>query len=198
MNDPRPPYKGTMMFRVLKSSFGWSESLWINKPTYQSSLDALEELATRRIAILPEHVRIEDIRVTNPELPRASNLRGFHRTGTYVSDKSSHLPWTVLIVRLAFVGYHTNYSLGGIPRDVGREPRPIQPTPEWQAPFNEFAEGLKRSCVMVNVKHMAKGSDADRETVINPIESVNIMRLATRKRGMGHSYPRGRRARAKT
>jgi hypothetical protein len=107
-----------------------------------------------------------------------------------------------LLLRCEHLGYHTKYNLGGVPKDIANT-LGIHPTDTWQAAFDRFTETLKRHCVMVNRKHLPRASDstelvaAPREVVVNPISTVQIVGVASRKRGMGHSYPRARRSRRK-
>ncbi len=89
MKHPPSLYKGCMMLRTLPPSppYGWTESLWINKPLAEASLVALEEIAKCRMKILSNGVVIEKLRVTNPSISRVSvdsNL--CFLKGTYNAD----------------------------------------------------------------------------------------------------------------
>jgi hypothetical protein len=202
-SDPSPPYKGVMMLRqqVAYRPCGWNESLWINQPTFADSLSAFEALAERRLDLLPKTVLLVALRVTNPLLPHASKFSQRDQFGNYASDRPAHFPWVSLLLRFNYAGYHTMYTLGGVPRDLA-DITGLHPTTNWQAAFERFVEVIRQHCVLVNAKHLPKGTatnaGAPRETVVNPVESVDILRVVSRKRGLGHSYPpRGRRARRK-
>ena len=273
MNNPSPPYKGFMMFRQTPPAppFGWTESLWVNNPSFDASLTALEEIADRRLMMLPKGVVIERMKVTNPRFLRAcvdsslTNLKGKY-------DFDYRTAWTVLLLRFQGNGFSTNYNLGGVPKDIANITG-IHPTEQWQAGFDRFVETIKRHCVMVNerqkekvqiqgITQTASGQvkismavdffDAAHVQIkngcfarirlsgviqqrslngthsvqildtknavttkqiailpnltggfvttmaaktINPIESVTLTRVSSRKRGYGHSYPRRGRAR---
>jgi hypothetical protein len=202
-SDPSPPYQGVMMLKqsVGHAPYGWNESLWLNGPTFAASLSALEGLAERRLELLPKTVLLMALRVTNPLLPRASKFSQRDQCGHYASDRPAHFPWVSLLLRFNYAGYHTMYTLGGVPRDLA-DITGLHPTSTWQAAFDRFVEGIKQQCVLVNAKHLPKGTAtnaaAPRETVVNPVGSVDILRVVARKRGLGHSYPpRARRARRK-
>jgi len=198
MSEPSPPYKGLMMLKVAASAYGWNENVWLNRPNFAASLAALQERAARRLALSTPAVRVVGLRVTNPRLLRASAFDTFDRSGAYQSARPTHLPWVLLLLRLCNnQGYHTRYNLGGVPKDVANI-QGVHPPEAWQAAFHECAEALKRHCVMVNRRHApreAAAGEAPREAVVNAIEEVSIGGVTTRKRGMGHSYPRARRRR---
>jgi hypothetical protein len=57
MAGPEPPYKGFLMLRDARDRHardGWTESLWIDKDSFDASLAALEEIAAPRLAVLPK------------------------------------------------------------------------------------------------------------------------------------------------
>jgi len=201
MSNPILPYKGVLMIKdVVTWRFGWGESLWINKPTFQESLAALEELMELRLALLPPMYQIEGIRVTHPHLWRASQARRPYRKGTYESDQPAHSQRDTLLLRFENGAHHANYHLGGLPGDVPNR-HPVQPPKAWQAALDRYVVGIKQHCAIVNVKQIPKDAEkegaASRESAVNPVASVVVMRLSAKKRGGGHFQPRGRRRSSK-
>ena len=262
MTDPAPPYKGSLLLSVLRSPYGWTESLWINRGSFDASLAALQEVAVGRLAILPKAFSLGRIKVTNPLLPRAVADRHVNERGGY--DCDARPVWSTLLLRFQHEGYNTRYNLGGVPADAVSGAG-VHPTEAWQAAFRGFEAAVKRHCVMVNeglkrcmsvpgtpavvsqehsVMKITAAEDffgeAHREArvilsgavaqpslngvhevwvrdarnaattramtvapeaaaapvtihwyekLMNPISKVAILRLASHKRGMGHSYP---------
>src|SRR5262245_14112215 len=109
---PSPPYKGLMMLEyVARAPYGWGESLWINKPSYEDSLSTLQELANRRLALLPKTIRLVAIRVTHPQVWRASLYQRINQTGTYEDEPFALQSWYSLFLRFASGVYYSNYTL---------------------------------------------------------------------------------------
>jgi hypothetical protein len=189
------PFKGLMMFQFGVGPYGWGESLWINKPTFEAGLAVLEELAAKRIALSPPGISIVGLRVTNPDIYRASRVSNLRLEGTFQSEKGLDFHSNSLLVRFAGGNYYTNYNLGGLPRGMHRQ-MGLQATREWQRLFQGYAEAIKEHCVIVNLRHLRKGEErpADApDTVINPIQEVMPVRVALKRRGIGPVYmPRGR------
>jgi hypothetical protein len=169
---------------------GWSESLWLNKPSFAESLTALQALAERRLALLPPTVRVRRIRVTNPHLPRASMIEQTEKFGHYETDQAK-FPGVNLLLRFAYQGYHTNYHLDGLPKGLFRGTAVGEAPDLWRRAFEEYCTVVKANCVLVNRKHTADRSST--ETVVNPIESITPLRVSVRKRGMPFFMTRGRR-----
>jgi hypothetical protein len=171
--------------------FGWGESLWVNKPTFEASLAALQELATRRLALLRPTIRIVTLRVTNPRLPRASRVHAFNEAGRY--EGQSGTPWATLSLRFESGVCYANYPQGGVPGGMRRGLAGLPPGAWQQAFFDRYVEAVKEHCVLVNAKHRARGAEELQGTVINSIESI-IVGLPERRWGLGQHYrPRGRR-----
>ncbi|HKB36503.1 MAG TPA: hypothetical protein VKD72_08625 [Gemmataceae bacterium] len=266
MIDPTPPYRGFLMLRDKRNPhqpYGWTESLWINRDSFETSLAALEEIADARVAILPKGFLIERLKVTNPLLPYAlDDHPNYDQAGRYPHD--ARPAWTLLLLRFQHEGFSTRYNLGGVPNDVASAGG-VSPSAEWQAALDRFAVAIKKHCVMVNKdreprqntpllsvapegnalrittttdcfdasdvnqwiqvtisgvleypalngdhyvfvidrrnaitpnstgvpSNVRTGSVAMREQkkVVNPISKVSILRVSSRKRGLGHGYP---------
>jgi len=189
------PFKGLMMLEYAGSPCSWGESVWLNKPTFEASLAALEDLSKKRIALSPPNVSLVGLRVTNPDIARASVVRNPRLQGTFQTDKGLMLIDCSLLVRFANGGYYTNYNLGGLPKGMNRQEE-FHPTPEWQQLFRSYAEAIREHCVMVNLRHLRKGEErpvSAKGTVINPIQEAMPIRIAMKRRGIGPVYlPRGR------
>ncbi len=197
-----PPYQGTLMIKdVVNWRYGWGESLWINKPNFQESLDALEELMELRRALLPPMYQIQGVRVKDPRIPRACRSLSPCRNGTYASDQPAHSQRDTLLLRFENGTYHTSYHLGGLPGDVPNG-HPVQPAQAWQAALDRYVAGIKQHCVIVNRKQPPEGAEnegaASPESVASPVASVIVMRLSSKKRGGGHFQHRGRRRSARS
>jgi hypothetical protein len=249
------------MLRVKETAIGWTENVWVNRPSFDSAMAALEEIAQRRSELLPTSHRIMRLKVSNRLRPRFV-LEKYHYNLDGRYDCNPHTVWTILGVRLQGNNGSARYNLGGVPRGLMTNG---VPTPEgaWQKGFDRFAETLKSHCVLLSA---AKGevhpvasvaTNADKKglvitmqampaefvsgavirvdgvvgaapvnhdwkiefvngnvlytrrglrtiygtpagtafvnlvekNLVSPVLSVQIARLAGRKRGMGHSYP---------
>jgi hypothetical protein len=196
----QPPFKGTMMFATTFSHrlYGWNESLWLGQSSFDAALQALEVVAVQRLGLLPSPVRITDLRVTHPSLPRASEARMLRRNGTYPETEHSIHPNFSLNVRFASAEYSTTYSLCGVPKGVfkGEE---LAATAAWDEAFKNYAAAVVTHCLMVNKRHVHKDdrAAAGDEVVVNSVRSLTATGLSLRRRGGGAQRVRGRRRRSR-
>jgi hypothetical protein len=160
VNDPAPPYKGTLMLRVKETAIGWTENVWVNRPSFDSAMAALEEVAERRAELLPTSHRIMRLKVSNPLLRRAV-LEKYHYNLDGRYECNPHTVWTVLGLRLQGNRAFARYNLGGVPRGLMTHGVPTL-VENWQKAFDRFAETLKTNCVLLSA---AKGE-------VHPVASV--------------------------
>lgn len=190
--NPTPPYKGLMMLQttVGRTPVGWSESLWINRPTWQQSLDALKALGEKRLALLPPTVRLRQVRVTNPQVPRSSMIHMFETFGSYEADQA-RFPGVSLLLRFSsHQGYHSTYRLDGLPKGIFHGAAVDEAPDAWRHAFEEYCNAVKANCVLVNRRRSADGTTTE---TVNPIESIQPARVTVRKRGRPFFLTRGRR-----
>jgi hypothetical protein len=126
--------------------------VWLDTPDYVVSRTVMLELAPLRIALLPPRYRLDQVRASNPKLPRAGPTETVNRHGTYAGDGTTHRQTTTVRVRLQGGGYQTPYNLGGVPGDIA-DATGLHPTEAWQAAFDLFAAAIRRHCVMVCQPH---------------------------------------------
>jgi hypothetical protein len=180
------------MLEMIRGRYGWTESLWINKWSFEDSLVTLEALALCRMGLTTAAVRLVGLRVTHPNFPRASKFSYPNRTGTY-EDAGTAAPFTTLLLRFVSAGYHANYRLSGLPRDLIRSTEFV-PNDKWNLAFRSYEEGIVANCVMVNKQHLPEDAlpDVNPDAVVNSIQCVQLARLTLHKCGGPHFRPRGR------
>ena len=190
--QPPPPYKGLMLLEttVGRVPVGWSESLWINKPSFQESLDALKTIGEKRLALLPPTVRLRQIRVTNLQVPRSSMIHMFETFGNYEADQA-RFPGVSLLLRFASQqGYYSTYRLDGLPKGLFRGAAIEEAPDAWRHAFKEYCNAIMANCVLKNRRRSADRATAE---TVNPIESIQPVRVTVRKRGRPFFLTRGRR-----
>jgi hypothetical protein len=164
------------MLRVKESAIGWTESVWIKRPTFDSAMTALEEIAQRREELLPTDHRIMRLKVSNRLRPRFV-LEKYHYNQDGRYECNPHTAWTILGVRLQGETRSTRYNLGGVPRGLMRSG---VPTPEgaWQRAFDRFAEALKSHCVLMSATKgevhpvMSVASSPDKRGLVITMQAV--------------------------
>jgi hypothetical protein len=198
MTNPNPPYRGTLMLAIPAVGCGWNEAFWINQPSFGASEVALKELADLRLALMPSIACIDQYRVTNPNVKRASLLRPYRKPGTFTAIEHGQRYWQALLVRLSNSnGVASNVYLSGLPKfPITSGGFEYQIPKEWEAAFHKYVAGIKKYCVLLReVKAEETGEVQTSQEVLYPIEDAAIMKFTTHKRGVGHRRVSARRRR---